>query len=281
MTIKLEFIKMHGLGNDFVIFDQRMGGESLTLNHILYVANRHRGIGCDQVIHIKPPKTEGTAAYLDMYNADGQGVGACGNATRCVADIIMRDEKVDNLRLETQAGILDASRADENMVTIDMGKPGLEWREIPTSEPCETLSVSLAVPSLGGHDLPTASLVNMGNPHAVFFVEDVEDIDLEHLGPKIETHKFFPEKTNVEFAQILGKNKIRKRVWERGTGVTQACGSGACAALVAAVRRGLSDRKAELILDGGSLFIEWRESDNKVLMTGPVAYVFDGVIEIE
>lgn len=268
MTIP--FRKMHGLGNDFAIFDLRQGGEVLPPDRLQALSSRNRGIGFDQVIFMLPGRA-GTDIYLDMYNADGSPLEACGNATRCVARILFDETGADNCVIETIAGKLHARTMPDHMIQIDMGVPRTDWQSIPLSQDRDTLHLQVLP------DMPAAACVNVGNPHAVFFVDDVTKINLSEIGPIIEHHNLFPQRVNVEFAQIISPQKIRMRVWERGTGITEACGTGACATIVAAVRRNL-DRKAEIILDGGSLFLEWREGDNHILMTGPAAYVYEGVI---
>ncbi|PZQ45685.1 MAG: diaminopimelate epimerase [Micavibrio aeruginosavorus] len=267
--MSISFLKMHGLGNDFVILDLRRGGDILTPERVRQIADRQRGVGCDQLIHLLPPKSAGANVFLDMYNADGSSLGACGNASRCVADLVMRESGARDCILETVAGLLYCTRAKEGQITVDMGVPRLEWSEIPILNQCDTLHLPLDGDPVG---------VSMGNPHCVFFCEDPEVISVDKLGPKIEHNPLFPERTNVEYVGILGPDHLRMRVWERGAGITQACGTGACASAVAAIRRGLAGRSVRVTLDGGDLLIEWRESDGHVLMTGPVAYVFEGTI---
>ncbi|MCB1530465.1 MAG: diaminopimelate epimerase [Rhodospirillales bacterium] len=267
----LKFKKMHGLGNDFVIMDGRGQDLNLTPERIARIADRQRGVGCDQFIVIETPEAPEARAFMRIYNPDGTQAGACGNATRCVADILMQETGEDHAVIETVSGLLSCVRAGEYLVTVDMGPPRLAWRDIPLSKECDTLHLPL-------EGDPVA--VSMGNPHCVFFVEDAENAPLEEWGPRFEKDLLFPEKTNVEFVEVKDRQHLRMRVWERGAGVTQACGSGACAAGVAAVRRGLTDRKVAVTLDGGDLVIEWREEDGHVLMTGPYAYVFDGRLEM-
>ncbi|MEX2451591.1 MAG: diaminopimelate epimerase [Rhodospirillales bacterium] len=269
---QLAFVKMHGLGNDFVVLDGRARAIALTSDQARAIADRHLGVGCDQVIVIEPARNGAADAFMRIRNADGGEVAACGNASRCVAAMIMHETGRDTARLETAAGLLEA-RAHGDQITVDMGPAKLDWRDIPLAEEADTLHLKF---SRG--DLRDPVAVSMGNPHAVFFVADAEAIDLATLGPEIEHHPFFPERTNVEAAHVLARDKIRLRVWERGAGITQACGTGACAALVAAHRRGLTERKASVILDGGPLEIEWRE-DGHVLMTGPVSTSFSGMID--
>ncbi len=270
----IEFRKMHGLGNDFVIFDNRLGQADVARTLITKIAHRRLGIGCDQIIFMENAKGHGDI-FLDMYNADGSTLEACGNGTRCVAHLLMQETGKAECIIETVAGFLHCRRIENNLIEADMGVPRLDWSDIPLSEERDTLNLGIG----DGDTLENPVAVNMGNPHCVFFVSDAERLSIETLGPAVERNSLFPQRTNVEFAQILSLSKIRMRVWERGTGVTMACGSGACATMVAAVRRGLTGRKAEIVLDGGSLFLEWRESDGHVLMSGPVAEVFDGILK--
>ena len=271
----LPFVKMHGLGNDFVVVDARLDGVSLGPEAARRIADRHTGVGCDQLIVIEPARARLADAFMRIVNADGGEVQACGNATRCVADLLMREKCVGHVVIETGAGLLDAEAAAEGQVSVDMGPVRLDWREIPLSKSADTLRLDIAV---GALKEPAA--VNVGNPHAVFFVADAEAIDLATLGPAIERHPMFPERTNVEAVQVLGPGRLRMRVWERGVGITRACGTGACASLVAASRRGLAGREAEVVLDGGTLRIEWSKDDH-VIMTGPVATSFTGRLSAE
>ncbi len=274
----LGFIKMHGIGNDFVVLDFRLpgpdgaglGARGLDPALARAIADRHTGIGCDQVIAVAASETGLADVSLRFYNADGSESGACGNGTRCVAAWLMAENGGGHVVLETAAGLLDAERAADGRITVDMGRAREDWREIPLAEAADTLHLGIGA---GGLADPVA--VNIGNPHAVFFVDDADAVDLAALGPKLEHHKMFPERANIGVAQIVGPGEMRLRVWERGAGITLACGSGACAAVVAASRRGLAGRQAEVRLDGGTLSIEWAE-DGHVLMTGPVAVSFTG-----
>lgn len=268
------FLKMHGLGNDFAIFDGREGVPLyLSTDAIRRLGDRHTGIGFDQMVIIDPPKSAQANVFMRIFNNDGGEVGACGNVTRCVADILMRETGRSEVVIQTVAGQLRAVRAGAGRVCVDMGKVRLGWQDIPLSHEQDTLSLSL---SEGLLKSPVA--VNVGNPHAVFFVQQLEDVPLEKLGPMIETHPLFPQKTNVEIVRIDSPVAVTMRVWERGVGITRACGTGACAVAVAAARRGLTGRKVRVTLEGGILDIEWRESDDHVLMTGEVAEVFSGTI---
>jgi diaminopimelate epimerase len=268
-----DFIKMHGAGNDFVVLDLRAGGAAPSPKEAIAIADRHRGIGCDQIILIGPSPTGVADLGLTFLNSDGSASGACGNGTRCVADFLMTERGADHLALETAAGILDCARGRDGRVTVDMGLARTEWRDIPLSESRDTLHLAI-----GEGPVKDPVGVSMGNPHAVFFVPDVAKIPIDAIGPKLEHHKLFPERANIGFAEVRTPDRIRLRVWERGAGLTLACGSGACAALVAAVRRGLTKRKATLELDGGQLEIEWLENGH-VLMTGPTAISFRGTID--
>lgn len=268
------FIKMHGLGNDFAIFDARREKIDISPERIRALADRKLGIGFDQLIIIDPPRSPETAAFLRIYNADSSEVGACGNATRCIGKLLIAELGQPVVTLETKAALLSAKMLGAK-VSVDMGKAHLEWQKIPLSHAEKTENLSILEGPLAH---PVA--VSMGNPHAVFFVDDAAQIPLETLGPKIEHHPLFPERTNVEVAQVLSPDRIRMRVWERGAGITQACGTGACAVAVAGVRRGLTERKVTVILDGGELEIDWRESDGHVLMTGAAEEVYRGTIEI-
>ena len=268
----IEFTKMHGLGNDFVIIDARKSDVSLTPNGVRAIAARHTGIGCDQLIVMEPTRDGGADLFMRIHNADGGEVDACGNATRCVAALLMMQDGRDSARILTGGGILVAEGRSDGMVAVDMGPPGLEWRDIPLAQPEDTLRLDL---TSGPVRDPAA--VSMGNPHCVFFVDDLDSTPIETLGPELETHSLFPERANIGFAQILDPGTLRLRVWERGVGLTLACGTGACAAVVAANRRGLTGRQVETKLDGGSLHIDWRSNDH-VLMTGPALISFTGTL---
>ncbi len=265
-----QFVKMHGLGNDFAVLDARQNGGP-DEDAVRLIADRRRGVGCDQVLVLEKPGNSGADLFMRIYNPDGGQAGACGNGTRCVARLFMDAEGRRDCVIETARGLLACRVAEGGLVEVDMGPPLLDWKDIPLAEERDTLDIALKAGAL-----PAAVAVNMGNPHIVFFVDDVAALDIAALGPSVERHALFPERTNVEFAQVLGPGKIRMRVWERGAGITQACGSGACATIVAAVRRGLTERKAEIVLDGGSLWLEWRPGDGHVLMTGPAVVVYEG-----
>ena len=262
----LAFRKMHGLGNDFVILDARGGADPATPALARALGDRHRGVGFDQLVVMRDAPDADAA--VDFWNADGTRAGACGNASRCVAALLIREGATAPV-LRTGGGLLAARDAGRGRVTVDMGTPATGWREIPLAHEADTA----ALPIEGE---PAA--VSMGNPHCVFFVENAGTVDLAAFGPAHEAHPLFPERTNVELVSPAGPGRLRMRVWERGTGITLACGSGACAAVVAAARRGLTGRSATVLLDGGALDIDWREGDGHVLMTGPVTDVFEGVL---
>jgi diaminopimelate epimerase len=270
------FLKMHGLGNDFVIIDSRADGFVPPPELCRKIADRHRGVGYDQLIVLLKPKAAETDVYMHIVNPDGSEAGACGNATRCVARLLFEESGRDRAVVQTVAGLLKVSKESGGLIAVDFGPPRLAWEEIPLAKECDTLNVPVSVGDYAG-----PCCVNMGNPHAVFFVPDAESVPLSDVGPKLETHAIFPQRCNIEFAHIIDRQHIRMRVWERGTGITQACGSGACATLVAAVRRGLSDRRADIVLDGGELTIEWRENNGHVIMAGPAALAFKGELAEE
>jgi len=266
------FLKMNGLGNDFVVVETRTAPFAPTANEVRAIANRDTGVGCDQLIVVEVSDT--ADAHVRFWNADGEEVAACGNGTRCVGWLLMQASGKDEAVIETKAGRLVATRAGERLVSVDMGLPGLEWREIPLASEHDTVSLGAVLYDHADLMAPPGC-VSIGNPHVVFFVPDVESVPIARIGPVVEQHPLFPQHVNVGFAQIVAADRIRLRVWERGAGLTRACGTGACAALVAAARRELTGRHATLELDGGELFIEWRE-DGHVIMTGPAAVDFMG-----
>jgi diaminopimelate epimerase len=259
----LTFRKMHGAGNDFVVIDSRgrKGGvTSVALARAL--GDRHRGVGFDQLAELRPGV--GADLNLEFWNSDGTMAGACGNATRCVAWLLMEETGRDRLTIRTERGVLEARR-EGGAVWVNMGAPLLDWQGIPLARAVDTLHLPLPGDPVG---------VGMGNPHCVFFVPDAEAVALTVDGPQVEHDPLFPQRTNVEYASLIGPDHLRMRVWERGTGVTLACGSGVCATVVAAHRRGLSGRRVVVEVDGGTLISDWR--DDGVWLTGPVADVFEG-----
>jgi len=260
----LPFMKMHGLGNDFVVIDARREVPEMTPDLARAIADRHRGVGFDQLATIHA--SADADLHLVFWNADGSRSAACGNATRCIAAWEMARSGKPALDLTTERGRLAARDAGDGLVAVNMGQPQLDWREIPLVREMDTLKLPI-------EGAPTAT--GIGNPHCSFFVADAEAIDLDSFGPAHEHHPLFPERTNVQVAQVTGPDRIRMRVWERGAGLTLASGSSSCAVAVAAARRGLTSRAVTIDLDGGTLYIDWREDG--VWMTGPTAHVFDGV----
>lgn len=275
---KAPFLKMHGLGNDFVVLDARNTAFDLTLARRRAIADRRRGVGCDQLIVLEQPTERAADVFMRIFNPDGGEAGACGNATRCVASVLMDERKTDHVTVQTISGLLDSQKAGtasdgRPAVAVDMGLARLDWRDVPVREACDTNHMPIG---LGPLQDPVGT--SMGNPHATFFVDDAEAVPITELGPQLEHDRFFPERANIGVAQLLSDGRIRLRVWERGAGLTLACGSGACAAVVAANRRGLAKRTAEVIVDGGTLTIEWLR-DGHVMMTGGVALAFRGELD--
>ena len=276
---------MHGLGNDFVIVDARQRPFPLTARQAAAIADRHQGVGCDQVIVMEALDPDRSRAgdqdadlFMRIYNSDGSEAGACGNATRCVAWLLFAESGKRQAVIRTLNGNLACRAAENGLITVDMGPAYLAWDEVPLAYEMNTLKLDLSVGPLRD---PTA--LSVGNPHAVFIIEDpaadLFDLPLEQLGPLIEHDKLYPERTNVQLVQPLSRDHLKQRIWERGAGLTLASGSGACAAIVAAVRRGVANRKARIDQPGGSLWMEWREQDGHVLMTGPVATAFVGDLD--
>lgn len=276
------YLKMNGIGNEIVVLDLTDGSHVVTPAEARAIA-AHEPF--DQLMVLYPPQQAGTDAFMRIFNADGSQSGACGNGTRCVAwammaDPQMGDQAKNRLTLQTKAGLLPVRRESEAVFTVDMGTPRLAWDEIPLAEPFEDTSrFELQIGPIDDPILHTPCAVNMGNPHAVFFVEDPYAYNLEQIGPLLENHPIFPDRANIELAAVNAPDHIVLRVWERGAGITQACGSGACAALVAGVRRELTARKAVVSLPGGDLTIEWRESDGHVLMTGAAEFEWEGTLD--
>ena len=263
---------MNGPGNAILILDMR-GSPSRPAPEDARAIHRAPGLSYDQLMVMGDPTTARTGADVLIYNNDGTLAGACGNGTRCVADRLCRELGVEAVSIETEAGEIACERLGPWSYRVDMGAPRLAWHAIPLQRAVtDTRRVKLWREGDGPAELGLASVVNMGNPHALFFVPDLNRIDAARLGPRIEVDPMFPEKANVTFAEIIARDEVRARVWERGVGLTLACGSAACATLVAAVRLGLMDRKGTVRLPGGDLIIEWRRSDHRVLMTGPVEY---------
>jgi diaminopimelate epimerase len=272
---KVPFFKMHGLGNDFVVLDFRRRAIPLGAGAARRLADRRTGIGCDQVILLEPPRHPAAQVLMRIRNADGSEAEACGNATRCVADLLYRETREPRVRIETAADLLEAEVLADRCYAVDMGPARMAWHEIPLARAMDTDRVDLTLGPLTG---PVCT--SIGNPHATFFVDDVDAVDLESLGRALEHHPLFPERANIGIAAIGDCRSIRLRVWERGAGITRACGTGACAAVVAAHRRGLTERRADVQLDGGTLHITWRE-DGHVIMTGPATLSFEGSFDAD
>lgn len=272
----LDFRKMHGLGNDFVIVDGRTGRPDLTRRTVARLSDRRWGIGCDQLIVLEWPTDPAATVFMRIYNADGSEAGACGNATRCVAALVMAETGAQAVAVETISGLLPARDAGGGLIEVDMGPARLDWQDIPLARPMDTLHLPIRA---GGLDDPVA--VGMGNPHAVFIVDTAEAVDVAGIGAAVEHHPLYPEATNVQFVQVLDRARLRQRVWERGVGITRASGSGACAGAVGAMRRGLVDRRVRTRMDGGELTLHWRQTDGHVLMTGPWTSVFTGRVDLE
>lgn len=265
----MRIFHMNGCGNRFAIFDSRSGTPFRpTAEEIRRIANSEEKQLFDQVIAME--RSLRGDVFMRIWNADGSEVKACGNATRCVGSLAINETGKDDVSIETEAGMLSARGDTGGLITVDMGSPLLSWEHIPLAEKMDTRGVDVKVGPIDDPILSKPACVNMGNPHATFFVKNVDDFDIPAIGPLVEWHPMFPEGVNVGFAQIIDKKTIRLRVWERGAGLTRACGTGACAALVNAARLKKTNHKAKVILDGGELLIEWRKSDDHVLMTGPV-----------
>ncbi|MDQ1154836.1 diaminopimelate epimerase [Brevundimonas sp. SORGH_AS_0993] len=270
------FVKMNGAGNDFVVVNALERPFRPTEDQVRALGDRAGGEGFDQLIAIEP---SGTAdAFMRVWNADGSMVQTCGNALRCVGWLLMEAAGSDRVVIDTAAGPTTATRAGDRRVTVDMGRPRLDWTQVPLSEAMDTRGIELQVGPIDAPVLHTPGAVSMGNPHVVFFTDRQDDGFVSGSGSLIEHHPLFPEGVNVGFADVQGRDRIRLRVWERGAGLTRACGTGACAALVAAARRGLADRKAAVIVDGGEMVIDWDAETDHVLMTGPVEIERTGVL---
>ena len=266
---KLEAYKMDGLGNDFVIFDRRKKSISLTKDRIIQIANRNN-VGCDQVIFID--KDENTDAFLKFYNSDGGEISACGNGSRCVAHLLMKENNSKKISLRTKVGILKAEVNDKNLVSINMGQPNFEWNEIPLSKKMDNKNLEIKINSEDGKEVKGGFSLNVGNPHVVFFVKDFNKFNLKEIGPKIENHNYFPEKCNVSLASIKNRKHVKVKVWERGAGLTKACGTAACATAVSGATLKLNERCVDIEFSEGILNIDWKK-DNNIYMTGEVSQV--------
>jgi diaminopimelate epimerase len=269
------FIKMNGLGNEIVVVDMRASPQAITAADARAAA---AAAPYDQLMAVYPPRAVGTDAYVRIYNNDGSEAGACGNGMRCVADILFKQSGNSTLTVETRAGLLACFRGDAPLTsTVDMGPPRFHWTEVPLAEEFfDTRAIELQVGPIDHPILHSPSAVSMGNPHAVFWVDNVDAYDLGKIGPLLEHHPIFPERANISLAQVVSREHLILRTWERGAGLTRACGSAACAAAVSAARTGRTGREVTVTLPGGDLAVAWRQSDDHVLMTGPVEYEFEG-----
>ena len=274
----IPFVKMNGLGNDFVMIDARAEPFRLSAAAAGAIASRTSGAGCDQVIVLEPSRA--ADVFMRILNADGSEVGACGNASRCFAALLHPGLGRNRISIETRAGMLDAHVGEGCCVTVDMGAPRFAWNEIPLARASDTRAIDLAFASPDGRILAEPSVVNVGNPHCIFWVRDADSYDLAAFGAELEHHPLFPERANISLAEVIDDRTIKLLVWERGAGITRACGTAACAAAACAGRTGRTRRKVEVRLPGGVLSIEWRKDDDHILMTGPAEFEFSGIIHL-
>ena len=264
-----EAYKMDGLGNDFIIFDERKKSISLTKNQIIKISNRNN-VGCDQVIFIN--KDKNNDAFLKFYNSDGGEISACGNGSRCVAYLLMKENKNKKITLGTKAGILKAELNEKNLVTINMGQPNFEWNKIPLSKKMDNKNLEIKINNIDGKEVKGGFSLSVGNPHVIFFIKDFAQFNLKEIGPKIENHSYFPEKCNVTLASIENSKHVKIKVWERGAGLTKACGTAACATAVSGAVLNLNERCVDIEFSEGLLNIDWKK-DNNIYMTGKVSEV--------
>jgi len=273
----LHFRKMNGLGNDFVVFDARQRPVAMDEARARAIADRTTGIGCDQLIVLEPSRTADVT--MRIWNNEGGEVEACGNATRCIADILFDEKKSSRATIDTRGGHLVAEKGGDRLVTVDMGAPRFDWQDIPLSEKFhDTRYIELSVGPIEKPLIHSPSVVNVGNPHCIFWVKDLDVVDLAKVGPMLEHHPLFPRRANITLARVDARDHAVIKVWERGAGLTKACGTAACAVMAAGFRLKKLDARATVTLPGGDLFMAIREGDGHVIMTGPVAYEFDGVL---
>jgi diaminopimelate epimerase len=273
------FVKMNGLGNEIVVLDMRADPAPVEPDQARALA-RPGAVPFDQIMALYPPKIPGTEAFVRIFNSDGSEVGACGNGMRCIAVLVAKETGQQVVNFETRSGLSSCRIDGPDRVTVDMGKPRFAWNEIPLAEEFrDTRRIELQIGPIDAPVLHSPSVVNVGNPHAIFWVEDVNAHDLERFGPLLENHPIFPERANISVCQVRARDHLVVRTWERGAGLTRACGSAACAAAVAAVLLKLAERKVRVTLPGGDLEIEWRQSDDHILMSGPVEFEFEGRID--
>ncbi len=275
----IPFRKMNGLGNDFVVLDARQKSIGIAPEDARRISDRAKGPGCDQVIVLEPSKT--ADLFMRIFNADGSEVEACGNAARCIALLVAEESGRSDVTVETRAGLLKAQVESSDSVVIDMGQPRFAWEDIPLAEPfADTTCIELQMGPIDAPVLHSPSVLNVGNPHAIFWVDDVEAYDLGRFGPLLENHPVFPERANISLAHVTARDALTLRTWERGAGLTQACGTAACAAAVAAARKRLTDRQVTVTLPGGNLFIDWN-ANGHILMRGPAELEFEGTMPAE
>jgi len=273
----IPFRKMNGLGNDFVVIDGRARPIVVTEAMVRAASDRSTGVGCDQFILME--KSSFADVRMRIWNSEGGEVEACRNASRCIADLILNEGEADEVSIETLGGMLKCSRAGEGMMSVDMGEPAFHWSQIPSAEEFfDTTKIELQIGPIDDPILHTPSAVNVGNPHAIFWVDDVEGYDLAKIGPLLENHPVFPERANISLAHVVDPGHMIMKVWERGAGLTRACGTAACAGAVAAARNELTGRDVRVTLPGGDLQISWRPEDDRIIMTGPFAYEFEGTL---
>lgn len=278
-SAQLPFRKMNGLGNDFVVLDARARPLKIGAEEAQRIGDRSSGPGCDQVIVLEPSKT--ADVFMRIFNADGSEVGACGNAARCIALLLSEETGRGDVTIDTRGGLLQAAVESAGSITIDMGTPRFAWDEIPLAEPFhDTTCIELQIGPIDAPVLHSPSVVNVGNPHAIFWVDDVAAHDLGRFGPLLENHPIFPERANISLAQVTSPSSLKLRTWERGAGLTKACGTAACAVAVAAARKKLTGRQVTVELPGGSLFIDWT-TNGHILMRGPAELEFEGTLAAE
>ena len=271
----LAFRKMNGLGNDFVVLDGRARAIALDDGKARAIADRKTGIGCDQVIVLEPSKI--ADVKMRIWNHEGFEVESCGNASRCIADLLFEEKKTGHVTIDTKGGLLKADKGGEKLVTVDNGEPRFGWQDIPLSEVfADTRHIELQVGPIDRPLIHSPSVVNVGNPHCIFWVKDLDIVDLGQVGPMLEFHPLFPERANISLARVESRDHVTLRVWERGAGLTRACGTAACAVMAAGYRLKMIDAKCRVSLPGGDLLMERRESDGHILMTGPVTYEYEG-----
>jgi len=271
------FRKMNGLGNDFVVLDARARALRIDKVKARAIADRGTGIGCDQLIVLEPSTT--ADVRMRIWNNEGFEVESCGNASRCIADLLFKEKATSRATIDTIGGFLTCVKSADGLVTVDVGPPRFGWKDIPLSQPfADTRHIELQVGPIDAPLIHSPSVVNVGNPHCIFWVKSLDVVDLGKVGPMLEHHPLFPERANITLARVDAKDRMALSVWERGAGLTRACGTAACAATAAAARIKMTERRVTVTLPGGDLAIEWRESDDHILMTGPVSYEFDGTL---